>query len=255
MTPQDPDRPRPAGETRTDPAAGERPSRWRSRGAPGGEDLAGLPTGLLPPVSLRGKLDRVIAKLPPDAVTLGRLLQLIGREGLRLCCVMLCIPLLVPVTIPGVGLVFGSVIGLIGVGIALRRSPWLPGRLLRRPLRADAVRRAMDRGLVWVGRIERISRPRLRPLTGGKAMEFVNGLFIVACGALLLTPFMFVPLSNTLPGLGVILLAMGMLQRDGACVLFGYAFTLAAAGYFYLLGVGGLTVLDSFWELVRTPAL
>jgi hypothetical protein len=49
------------------------------------------------------------------------------------------------------------------------------------------------------------------------------------------------PLSNTLPVYGVLLLAMGNLERDGYAVLAGYAMVFLSVVYFSGLAIlGGL---------------
>jgi hypothetical protein len=40
-----------------------------------------------------------------------------------------------------------------------------------------------------------------------------------------------VPLVNTLPAVAVILLSLGMAERDGAMILMGYAMSLLSAAY------------------------
>ncbi|MGH3090365.1 MAG: exopolysaccharide biosynthesis protein, partial [Rubrobacteraceae bacterium] len=54
-------------------------------------------------------------------------------------------------------------------------------------------------------------------------------------GVLLMAPFGFVPFSNTLPGLAILFLAIGMLQRDGVFVAFGYIAIVATIVYFAAL--------------------
>jgi hypothetical protein len=66
----------------------------------------------------------------------------------------------------------------------------------------------------------------------------INGLALIAGGVLLLFPLSFIPFSNTLPGVAILLLAIGMLQRDGYFIIGGYALLIATVIYF-----GGLFIL------------
>jgi hypothetical protein len=45
----------------------------------------------------------------------------------------------------------------------------------------------------------------------------------------LMAPLVLVPFANTLPAVGIILLALGMAERDGVVILVGYFVTLFAA--------------------------
>jgi hypothetical protein len=44
-----------------------------------------------------------------------------------------------------------------------------------------------------------------------------------------------IPFSNTIPALGIALLALGMVERDGALIVLGYVASLLGAAY-----VGGI---------------
>jgi hypothetical protein len=65
---------------------------------------------------------------------------------------------------------------------------------------------------------------------------------------LLIFPFGFVPLTNSLPGLAVLFLAVGMLQRDGLCALIGHAFNVLTTAYFTFLLLGGTVVVQTLWK-------
>ena len=45
--------------------------------------------------------------------------------------------------------------------------------------------------------------------------------------------------SNTLPALALLFLAIGLLQHDGLCILFGHLANLCAFIYFIVIMVGG----------------
>lgn len=62
-------------------------------------------------------------------------------------------------------------------------------------------------------------------------------------GLALLTIFL-IPFSNTLPGLALLLLAIGLLQHDGLFILFGHFVNFATAIYFLILIAGGTAVIQ-----------
>ncbi len=55
---------------------------------------------------------------------------------------------------------------------------------------------------------------------------------------------MFVPFSNTMPALAVLFLSVGLLQRDGLCILYGHLVNLATIVYFTALVMGGHAAFD-----------
>ncbi|HRN62190.1 MAG TPA: exopolysaccharide biosynthesis protein, partial [Luteimonas sp.] len=162
--------------------------------------------------SLGDQIAGMIERLPPDYVTLGELLDLFGDEGLLLLTILLTLVFLIPVSIPGVSTVFGAAILLVGISRLSGRQLWLPRRLARRPLPADRLRPALVSGMSWVRRLERVSRPhRLALLVDGRAQRVFNNLAFILAALLLMAPFGFVPFSNTLPGIALLLYAVGFI--------------------------------------------
>jgi hypothetical protein len=195
-------------------------------------------------------VEYVIKNLSVDVVTLREILNVIGREGMLVFCIFLTLPFMVPVSIPGVSTVFGIVIGLVGVGIMTHRPPWLPDRLIRKKFPADRLRLALENGTVWIHRLGRISRPSIPVLTHGIGMARVNGLMLITGALLLMAPFGLIPFSNTLPGLAILFLAIGVLQRDGRFVILGYMTLVLTVLYFAFLLLGGIAVLQGMIECI-----
>lgn len=192
--------------------------------------------------TLGEQIQRVIEQLPPHTVTLGEILELVGREGLLLLIAFLTLVFMVPVSIPGVSTIFGAAILLIGISRIFGRTLWLPKRIKERRLPSDKLRNALEKGLVWIPRLEKISRPHRQAwLTEGRAMNTLNDAALILGAVLLMAPFGFIPFSNTAPGLALLFLAVGLIQRDGTAVLLGHLANLASIVYFgVLIGGGGM---------------
>lgn len=196
--------------------------------------------------SLGEQLSSIIEQLPPDSLSLQELLDVFGDEGLLLVTVLLTLVFLIPVSIPGVSTVFGAAILLVGISRLFGRPLWLPARLRSRALPADKLRPGLAGGLVWVRRLEKISRPhRLRTLADGALTRMLNNLAFILAALLLMAPFGFVPFSNTLPALALLLYAIGFIQRDGVAVLLGHLANIGTIVYFgVLISGGGLAVRE-----------
>jgi hypothetical protein len=164
---------------------------------------------------------------------------------------VLTIPFLVPVSIPGVSTVFGLVIILISIGIILNRLPWLPNRIMQREFETASLTPTLEKGAELFKRMDRWVRPRLNFLTDGAAINRINGLALLFGGLLLIFPFGFIPFSNTFPGWAILFLAVGMLQHDGAFILIGYILLVVTVIYFGGLLGGALLAGGSLLELLR----
>lgn len=197
------------------------------------------------------RLEAAIGALPDGSVTLAEVRDIAGRDGLMLLAVFLTVVFLVPISIPGVSTVFGGAILLIALSRLLRRDLRLPRRIERRTIETHRLRGALQRGLAWFRRLERLSRPqRMAWATSGGAARVFNDCGLVLGALLLMAPFGLVPFSNTLPAIALLFLATGALQRDGACVIIGHAAIVATVLYFaVLLGGGGLVVMSVFERL------
>ena len=194
--------------------------------------------------SLGEQLATIISNLPEDQLTLGELLAVFGDEGLLLLTMLLTLVFLIPVSIPGVSTVFGAAILLVGISRLSGRPLWLPAKLMDKALPASKLRPGLSGGMVWVQRLERISRPhRLRMFVEGRAQDLLNNLGFILAALLLMAPFGFVPFSNTLPALALLFYAVGLIQRDGGAMLLGHLANVGTIIYFgILIGGGGVAV-------------
>jgi hypothetical protein len=167
-----------------------------------------------------------------ESTTVREILERIGERGMLVLCIALCVPFLVPVSIPGVSTVFGLAIVVAALAISSRRLPWLPRRMLDRPVATAKLRATFEAGAQRLQKLEHMLRPRIAPVA---RLTRLNGLVLAFAGVLLMAPFGLVPFSNTVPAVAAILLGLGMLHRDGAFVLAGYAATFATLAYFAVL--------------------
>jgi hypothetical protein len=164
-------------------------------------------------------------------VTLRELLAYVGEQGLLVFSAILATPFLLPVSLPFMSTVLGLPMLLVGVAVVLGRLPWMPERLLDRPLPSETVLHALERGRLAALRFEHLVKPRLLALTGSAAVNSLHGVTFVITVLLLMAPLPFVPLANTLPGIAIILLCLGLAERDGLLLLAGYVVSAVSAVY------------------------
>lgn len=198
---------------------------------------------------LSQRLGAIIEKLPSTGVTLSHLLDLVGQDGLMILTALLSLVFIIPVSIPGVSTVFGAAILLIAVSRLFGRNLWLPESFRERVISTEKLRPVLQRALKWLHRLEHVSRSqRMVWLTTGKPWQLVNNCALILGAILLMAPFGMIPFSNTLPALALLCLAVGLLQRDGLCILFGHAANVLSILYFTLLIAGGGMMLRQAWE-------
>ena len=210
---------------------------------------------------------------PEPKLSMAELVASFGERGFGAMILILSLLALLPWT-PGGKAVFAIPIILMSLELAFQRqSVWLPRWMLRasvsrtaynaliatpfaapawmrrRVLRfkvrlasrryifADRVRRSVRRRpnglsvLKMVRAIERLTRPRLPLLTGDVADTF-TGLVCVVLAMIMALP---IPFGDALPGIALVLFALGMMQRDGVAILLGIVATAASALYLILI--------------------
>jgi hypothetical protein len=186
-------------------------------------------------IRLSDALAATASAVSGPAVTLRELVGHVGEQGLLVFSAILATPFLIPVSLPFMSTVLGLPMLLVGIAVILGRLPWLPAKLLDRALPADTVRLALGRARHWALRFEHLVKPRLLALTGSAAVNSMHGVTLVLTVLLLMAPLPFVPLANTLPGVAIILLCLGIAERDGLLLMVGYFLATVSTVYIVTL--------------------
>ena len=171
-----------------------------------------------------------------------------GR-GFNLLLLLIGLPFLTPVSLPGFSTPFGFVVLLIGGRLALGRQPWLPKKILEHELPARFIAKVLAAASLMVRWLEVLLRPRLDFLEEQWIYRRIAGTLIMLSGLLLLLPLP-IPLTNTLPALTVVLLAAGAIERDGLFFLAGCATFILTLAFFGLVAFGGARLLDNLRHAV-----
>ncbi len=184
-----------------------------------------------PDVRLSEALAATARAVQGHVVTLRELLGHVGEQGLLVFSAILAMPFLIPVSLPFMSTALGLPMLLIGVAVILGRLPWLPDRLLNHALPSDAVQQVLGRAQRTAERFEHLVKPRLPALTGSPLVNSVHGVTLVVVVLLLMAPLPLVPFANTLPAIAIILLCLGIAERDGVLLLIGYVVALISTAY------------------------
>ncbi len=84
-------------------------------------------------------------------------------------------------------------------------------------------------------------------MTRAPWLEQLHAVSIVICALMLLLPLP-IPFSNIVPAWAILLIAGGLLERDGVFILAGHVATLIAGTFFVFLAIFGKGALDSIWQ-------
>lgn len=159
-----------------------------------------------------------------DRIAVSDLLAALGDRALAALLFVFAVPNVLPVP-PGTSAILGAPLVFLAAQLALGHRPWLPAVIARRTMTRTDFAALVRRIGPWLARAEQLLRPRAVRLAL-PPMEYLVGLVCLLLAIVLVLP---VPLGNMLPALAISLLALGVLERDGAWVLAGLATAAVSA--------------------------
>lgn len=168
-------------------------------------------------MAISDRLDVLAAGAKENTVSLDWVLSQLYERAFGLFLLILALPCCIPF-LYGIPQIVALPLMFVSAQIVLgRRVPWLPERLGSRRISTDGLRNLAQRVGPWLRLIENVSRPRWGASTRAP-MEQTVGVALVLFSASMLVPL---PGTNTVPGFAVVVVAMGLLQRDGVLVCAG----------------------------------
>ena len=155
-----------------------------------------------------------------DTVTIGHMLKLFGVRGFAFFLLVLALMNIVIFMVPGVSFLFGLPMVILAVQMVLGfPTPIFPAFIRNGTIKRVFLVRGLEIGIRGMSKVEHLIRPRFLFLSGPH-LDRVHSLLALLLAILVSFPL---PVLNIPPSLGVIALAVGMMQRDGLFVIAAYA--------------------------------
>ena len=184
-----------------------------------------------PPITTRGVIDELATGDPNEEMTFGELLDRFSERSFGLFLLLVMLPTFIPIPV-GVGALSGGLASLIGLQFLARlEHPWMPKWVANYKIHRHRIQGFRDRMGKWLGRLERLTKPRYTGMFTHWAAHAFTGLLLVVLGVLLCLP---IPLTNYPFGLVLLAFAFAMIERDGALMLVAWGL-----GIVEIIGVAG----------------
>lgn len=169
------------------------------------------------------------------SLTLGELLAELKGRGFVLMVMIMVLPNCIPIPIlPGMSTIFSLPLLFFTFQMVLgRKEPWLPRMLSDKTLQLSELQRLLRALTPSLNKIQIWIRPRLLWMSSEFSYRII-GLCWFIFSLSIAIPF---PMTNFLPGLGILISALGLMGRDGYLIWLG-------------LGVGVLGILLSLLLLL-----
>lgn len=166
-------------------------------------------------------LEDVVKKTPSDILSdkilIKDLIEAMDAGGFGLVIMIFALPILIPLpppfpTLISVPLVIFSFQMMIGYP-----SPKLPKRFSKMSVKRSVLAMMVEKSAPYFKKADRLLKPRMLFLSQGVA-ERVVGFFVFIFA---MSVFLPLPLSNYIPGIGILITSFGLIGRDGLVVLIG----------------------------------
>ena len=179
-----------------------------------------------------GVASRRLARLRTHAteagsVSLDELVSAMGRSSIAFAILILSLPALTPIPGP-FGMVFGSCLAIVSIQIiAGFRRIWLPKFLGQRRISSRVIDVMVRYTAPLVARVETLLRKnRMRHLAGPRAQVFMGVPVLLLAIAVALP----IPFGNFLPVAALVMIALGLMERDGLVTILGVGMGVIALG-------------------------
>ncbi|MBL9216307.1 MAG: exopolysaccharide biosynthesis protein [Opitutaceae bacterium] len=206
----------------------------------------------LPPArKLSEELAELRAEFADHEVTLRAVLVALRGRAYMLLILLMTLPFLLPLPLPGLSTPFGFAIMLIALRLTLGQRPWLPKRIQRLTIPSGFFPKVIDGATRIIRLLESFLKPRWLILTESGLLLRLHALVMLGAASILLLPLP-VPFSNGLPAWAILFLASGLLERDGWFIALGYLMLVLSVVYLWIFGEAAAHGLEALIHWIRS---
>lgn len=162
-------------------------------------------------------LEDVVKNSSADRITINDIVDAMEGIGFGLAMMIFAFGTIIPMPPPIPGIISIPLVIFSLQMMAGYASPKLPKRFSKISIKRKLLATLVQKSTPYIRIVEKILRPRLMFMTSTNA-ERVIGFFTFLFSAFILMPM---PLSNFIPGLGVLIISFGLLGKDGLLVILG----------------------------------
>ena len=186
-------------------------------------------------------LDDLHAIGDEERVTVEQLLTAFHERGFGVLLLIFALPAAIPLPGLGINLIVAAPLVILSLQQALGADQVrLPHRICRRTISGERLKVITNHARPWARRLEVILKPRLAFLTHGLSVHIIGVLGLLMA----LSVCVPLPLTNTVPSIGIAIMAVGLLARDGLFViagaLIGGLWVITIWGALFVFGMAGI---------------
>ena len=192
------------------------------------------------------QLEELVHESRGEGVTLRALLHSLQESGFGMLMIVLVLPNCVPIPVPpGTSTIFSLPLLFLALQMLVgRHELWIPEKLAVKEIKLSFLRKVVARIAPRLRRIETYVRPRLLFMTSSLGERLIALCWLIFAISIAIP----LPMTNFLPGVGILVSSFGLLNRDGAIVLAGMVIGAAGiVGTILVLTIGSHIIQSLFF--------
>ncbi len=158
-------------------------------------------------------------------ITVGHIVDHVEGEATLILCLILIVPFMQPIPLPGISSLLGLIILLQGVGLLFWGKPILTKKLREMTISRDKFEIIYKTALKFCSITSRFSSFK-NPVINTRFSHMLCGFSIIISAAFLSLPLP-IPFSNLIPALSIFLICLGLIEEDILFVMTGLGITSA----------------------------
>lgn len=174
------------------------------------------------PPLLENLFDELVEAADGTSITLGEILDALEKRSFGPLLLLPTLISIMPIIgmLPGVTWAMSALTLLISLHFLVNsRKLWLPQRIRRFEVSAEAFRRGVEWARPWLRRVDKVVEPRFHILFAWPWTMVFAGLCVVMSLAMFAASI--VPGGVVVPALGIVIMAAGLTVRDGLVLVLG----------------------------------
>ncbi len=202
-----------------------------------------------PPRPISQVLSDLTHQMPPDKVCGFDVLEGLHERGFGFLLFIFALPAALPLPGLGVNVIIALPLLFLTTQQAMgRHRIWIPEWMKYKSISKARFEKMVEASLPFVKRLEFFVRPRLGFITQGLFSHLIGILGLIMALSILVP----LPLTNTVPAMGICIMALGVIMRDGLAVIFGALLgTLWVVMIFSVIGFLGLEGIDLVKDTIK----
>jgi hypothetical protein len=187
----------------------------------------------------------IVVENKNDSIAVRELKHALHERGFGILLATAAIPICIPIPAPpGYTTLFSIPLFIFSIQMILgMQTPWLPAWIEGKNIQRSQLEKILAKANPWLKKIEHYMHPRMTYIST-QTWERIIGMLSFILSVSIAMPL---PLTNFIPGWGILVMSLGLLSKDGLTILIGMAIGVAGIGL-------TIIVLIMIWLGMSIPA-